>query len=230
MVDRAPSADASAPALSRPPAAAGDARPLWVSVALRAGVVGLLLLCVLTWAGPALVALALPAWRACFEWLGSDFTLLGLTLEPAASGERMLRAVVTLRHHVVLGGRVLAPDARGLAEASTLALQGLHGPFVALCVAAAWPLRSGRREAVLRALLLLGPVLLLALIDAPLVLAASIWELIVLHMAPGETTPLLVARDLLRSGGRLGAGVLIGLGAVLLARQMSGRVHRPGGA
>jgi hypothetical protein len=210
------------------------------AIALRAALAGTLLMGLLIAAGHELVAAALPLLRASFEWVGSDFRVLSFALDSGAgigtststgtptsgAGERMLRAVVTLRHHVVLDGRVLAPDPRGVAEASTLALQGLHGPFVALCIGAAWPVLRGWPEAALRAGLLLPAAALLALLDAPVVLAASIWELIVNHMAPGSGSPLLLARDLLRSGGRLGAGVLIGVAAVLLAQRVVTRARK----
>ena len=54
--------------------------------------------------------------------------------------------------------------------------------------------------------------LLLAWVDTPVVLAASLWQLLVEHLAPRSFSPLLLANDVLNGGGRyafgLGAGVL----------------------
>lgn len=183
---------------------------------LRAVVPAAVLMAALLAFGEALVGAALPAMRWVFRVVAGEFRLIELAPD-REHADRVLRAVVALERPVVLGGRVAMPDARGLANASTVMLQGLHGAFVALWIALAWP-AAGRCREILRRLALAVPAaVLLALVDAPVILAASLWELVVAHLAPGTTTPLLVARDLLAGGGRLALGVLAGCAAVALA-------------
>lgn len=189
------------------------------------GLAGLLLMVLLAGSGAAWGDRALQAlqgWqRGVVEWLGDEFTVLRFGLLRQRS-EDVLQLVVTTRRHVVVGERILTPDPRGTAQASTLPLQGLQGPLVALIVVWVWPLAPGRQvaEAVLRGVLVLPAGLALATLDAPVVLLASIWDLVHDHLAPGRSNGLTVARDLLRGGGRWGVGLVIGATAVLLAARL----------
>jgi hypothetical protein len=58
--------------------------------------------------------------------------------------------------------------------------------------------------------------LLLAVVDAPLVLAASIWQLLVDAAAPGTHSPLLLASQFLQGGGRAALGLSIGAASLVL--------------
>lgn len=192
-----------------------------------AAAAGLALLAVFVLAGERFVQALMPALRASFEIFGPEYEVLAFGIDQEKA-DRVLRVTVMLRQTVVIGERVLVPDPRGTATASTLLLQGLQGPFVAAWVALAWPLRAGAAELALRALLVLPAMLLLLLVDAPLMLASTLWQLIADHLAPGTTTPLLVARDLARGGLRLGLGAAAGALAVVGAAALVAR-RRPGG-
>ena len=173
----------------------------------------LLLLIVLVTVGEHLVQLSIPALRSVFEWVAPDFKVLQLELDRERA-DRVLRASVTLGRYTFVGGQLIAPDPRGVAQASTVALHGLQGPVLALWACLAWPAsRVGTR--MLRLLACLPAVALVFLLDAPVVLAAGIWDFLVDAHAPDSWQPLLIARDLLQGGGRVAIGLAIGAGCAI---------------
>ena len=176
----------------------------------------LLLLAGLVLSGEWLVRASIPALRSMFEWLAPDFQLQRLDLQ-RDQADQVLRAWVTLGRYTFVGGQLITPDPRGMAQASTIALHGLQGPLLALWAAMAWPAAAGRTRA-LRVLACLPAAGLLFLLDAPVVLAASIWQFLVDAHAPGSWQPLLIARDLLQGGGRFVIGLAIGAGCAILIR------------
>lgn len=181
----------------------------------------LLLLIVLVTVGEHLVQLGIPALRSVFEWVAPDFKVLRFELDHERA-DRVLRASVTLGRYTFVGGQLIAPDPRGVAQASTVALHGLQGPVLALWACLAWPAsRVGTR--MLRLLACLPAVALVFLLDAPVVLAAGIWDFLVDAHAPDSWQPLLIARDLLQGGGRVAIGLAIGAGcAIAIGRQGAG--------
>lgn len=190
-----------------------------------AALAGVALLAVFLLGGESIMQWLMPALRRSFELFGPEFEVLSFGID-REKADRVLRVTVKLNQTVVIGERVLVPDPRGTANASTLLLQGLQGPFVAAWVALAWPLRAGAAELALRVLCVLPAMLLLVLIDAPMMLASTLWQLIADHLAPGATTPLLVARDIARGGVRLGLGAAAGAAAVIAALWLLTRVRR----
>lgn len=168
----------------------------------------LALLALLVVLGEKLVGASLPALQHSFAWLAPDFKVLRFELDHEKA-DRVLRVWVTLGRYTFVGGHLVAPDPRGLAQASTVALHGLQGPLLALWAALVWP-SSGLSTRLLRLVACLPAASLLFLIDAPVVLAASLWQFLVDAHAPGSWQPLLAARDVLQGGGRLAIGLAIG--------------------
>lgn len=165
---------------------------------------------------------ALQVWqRAAVTVLGADFEVLRFG-SARVHPERVLELVVTTRRHVVVGDRVLSPDPRGTARSSTLQLQGLQGASMALLFVMLWPLSDRRplAQAFARGVLVVPFALALVVLDAPVVLLASVWDLVYQHLAPGGSNGLMLARDLLRGGGRLAAGALVGSVAVFAANRL----------
>jgi hypothetical protein len=115
----------------------------------------------------------------------------------------------------------MTPEGPGLANASTMAAQGLQSSFVALWILLAWPAPDVLVTRSRRLALAMVPLLVLFALDAPVVLAASLWRIVLDALSPGAFSPLLLARDLLQGGGRLALGAAIGAAAVALA------THRP---
>jgi hypothetical protein len=191
---------------------------------LLAAAMGAALLGLLLWQGQALVTALLPALRRVFEWLVPEFAVVGFGFD-RDGGDQVLRAVVRVARYAVIGQRLITPEGGGQAQASTLVLQGLQGGFVALWIALAWPARDALRTRVLRLVLVLPLALLLICVDAPVVLAASLWQFAVDAYDPGGFWPLLTARDLLQGGGRLALGALLGGAAVTLVARVA-RVQR----
>ena len=197
------------------------------SLVVRAALAGFALLAVFLLAGEPVMHWLMPGLRSSFELFGPEYDVLSFGIDQEKA-DRVLRVTVKLKQTVVIGERVLVPDPRGTANASTLLLQGLQGPFVAAWVALAWPLRAGVGELLLRVLLVLPAMVALLLVDAPLMLASTLWQLITDHLAPGTTTPLLVARDIARGGVRLGLGAAAGALAVVAASALVARWRRGG--
>ena len=181
----------------------------------------LLLLFLLVTAGEALVQLGIPALRSAFEWVAADFRVLHFELD-REKADRVLRASVTLGRYTFVGGQLVAPDPRGVAQASTVAMHGLQGPMLVLWTSMAWPAGKVATRA-LRLLACLPAATLLFLLDAPVVLAAGIWDFLVAAHAPDSWQPLLIARDLLQGGGRVVIGLAIGAaGGIAIGRAESG--------
>jgi hypothetical protein len=189
---------------------------------LRAGAAGLALLVLVLAAGQTAVKALLPAMQWVFEALVDDFRVLRFGFDHEGA-DLVLRVVVKVAHYAVVGERVMTPDGNGLANASTMAVQGLQGAFVALWIALAWPAAgsAGLADAFKTRLRRLAwvalPALLLLLLDAPLVMAASLWQFVIDGLSPGAFSPLLLARELLQGGGRLALGAAMGGAAVVLA-------------
>ncbi|MDH4393268.1 MAG: hypothetical protein QE285_17825 [Aquabacterium sp.] len=173
----------------------------------------LVMLVALLLSGEWLVRASIPALHSMFEWIAPDFQLQRLELQ-RDKADQVLRAWVTLGRYTFVGAQLITPDPRGMAQASTLAVHGLQGPLLALWAAVAWPAAAVRTR-LLRLLVCLPAAALMFLLDAPVVLAASIWQFLVDAHAPGSWQPLLIARDLLQGGGRFVIGLAIGAGCAI---------------
>jgi hypothetical protein len=192
--------------------------------AWRVLLAGVLVSAALWGLGNTLARATLPAIRQAVPWVVPEFLVLDLAPDRERA-DRVLRLTVTLKHHVVLGGRVVAPDARGRANGSAPLLQGLLGPALAWWVVLAAPLASWRRR-LLALGLAAAPALALAVLDPALALGAAVWQLLVDALAPGSFSPLLALAGLLNSGGRLALGLAAGLLAWRLATVLADRCKR----
>jgi len=198
-------------------------------LAWRAAVVGAVLLALLLAGGATVVRLALPAMQGVFTALVPELRPLAFGLDHERA-DRVVRVVVAPERYIVIGSKVMEPHPQARANASTLVLQPLYGPLLALWLVLAWPTQrpswpGAAATLALRLVIVLPFALLLAWVDTPVVLAASLWRLLVEHLAPGSFSPLLLANDVLNGGGRyafgLGAGALaVGL-AEALRQQLS---------
>ena len=112
------------------------------------------------------------------------------------------------------------PDPRGEATAFTPAGHALVAPLVAALAAAAWPARS-RREQVLRVGLWLPIGAALLIVDPPLMLASTIWQLMVDGAAPGTSSLLGSVAGFLSGGGRIVSGLAAAAAVVGLCRGKS---------
>ncbi|EHR69821.1 hypothetical protein BurJ1DRAFT_0945 [Burkholderiales bacterium JOSHI_001] len=195
-----------------------------VSGALLSG--GLLLALLLS-VGDTLVQATLPAVHWGVALLAPELGLKSLVSDQERA-DQVLRLTVTLEHHVVLGGQVLAPDPRGLANASTPRLQGLLGPLLALWVLMSLLPVPGAlgldwRRRMLALALVLPLAALLAVADPALVLAGSVWQLLVDAAAPDSFSPLASTSRLMRGGGRFA----LGLAAAALALAVASALPHP---
>jgi hypothetical protein len=169
----------------------------------------LLSLCILLAAGRPLLEAALPAQRAVLALLAPDFRLLRLELKGHMRWPT-LQATVMLARPVQLGERRLEPHPQGVAFADVRLGQLLQAPALVVLLLSVWP-GGGIRRRARRLALALPPLLLLGLLDAPLVLAGLLWELLFdLHL-PGQAHGLSHAKAFLQGGGRLLLGGAVAL-------------------
>ena len=191
--------------------------------------------------GEALVSSWLTVYRTVFAWVADDFKLLNLTIDHEGA-DRVLRAQIMWQHIVIIGGKVIYPDLRDTANASTLLAHALQAPLAAMLAALAWPSRardvgslgspprsqSARPwlEWAARGIALLPLLAILVLIDMPVVLAGELWDMVLDALDPGATSPLVIWKQFMQGGGRYALGLAAGVLAVLAARRASQFVGR----
>lgn len=204
--------------MSRGGLAVPGARRAATGALLRLLLAAALLIPLAAWFGPTLQRLLLPATVATFEFIAPDLRVRSMQAA-TVDGERRVTVVVTLARTTVIGEKVLMPDPRGEATAHTPAGHAWTAPLVAMLALAAWPIR-GRAEAIWRLLGGIAASLLLLASDPALMLAATIWQLMIDSVAPG--TPVLLASlaGVLLGGGRIvlglaAAAAIVGLGHML---------------
>lgn len=180
----------------------------------------------LAW-GPLYVEGCLPLYRAVFSALAPQYRLDALTLDTLPSGEAVIAAAVTTRELFAVGGGLVPA---GLAmTASTLAGHALQPPTLLFAIGLAWRLRGAVARAL--QLVLLGALLVvIEAVDVPLVLLASVYDLLYANFAvPGVRPSWLVSwMDALNGGGRLVLSVAAAVAASLAAARLAGA--RPGRA
>jgi hypothetical protein len=204
--------------VSRGGAAPPGARQAATGALLRLLLSAALLIPLAAWFGPTLQRGLLPATVATFEFIAPDLRVRSMQAA-TVDGERRVTVVVTLARTTVIGEKVLMPDPRGEATAHTPAGHAWTAPLVALLALAAWPTR-GRAEAIWRLLGGIAVSLLLLATDPALMLAATIWQLMIDNVAPGTPALLASLAGVLLGGGRIvlglaAAAAIVGLGRLL---------------
>jgi len=167
--------------------------------------------------GAGLQRASIPAMTAVFEAVAPDLAVRRMRVQ-AVDGEQRVTVAVTLARTTVIGERVMLADPRGEATAFTPAGHALVAPLVAALAAAAWPARS-RREQVLRLGLWLPIGWALLIIDPSLMLASTIWQLLVDGAAPGTSSLLGSVAGFLLGGGRIVLGMAVAAGIVGICRR-----------
>jgi len=172
-----------------------------------------------TWlGGDAVVRAAVPTMGRVLPWIAPDFEVQRIAMEKVR-GEQRLTIKVNLSRTTIVGTRVLVPDPRGSATAHTLAGHGLLAPLVAAFGIAGWPV--GRPFELLARLALLLPLLAMWLVlDAPLVLAAALWQLMLDAVAPGTSSLLVKIPGFLVGGGRIVIGLAMAAGVVYAVNRL----------
>lgn len=155
------------------------------------------------------VAALLPLFKGELVALDDTFRVDRLYIDREGA-DQVVRLDVGLAHALSVNGRTFQPDPRGRATASTL-VGNVTLPCVLLtAIALAWPLRRWRHLAT-RALLLGPALLLLCVLNAPFILWAALWGLVVQVADPHPFSPLLMWSDFLIGGG--GFALALALGA-----------------
>lgn len=164
----------------------------------------------------SMVEALLPVYRVAFERVAPDFRVTAFRAG-AEGAHRVVAVTVRLKDAVFVGTRLVFPDPRGEASASTPLSHALQTPAVACLVVLAWPLAGRVRKsfALALALLLAAPLMVF---DVPIVLAATLWRTVVDVVAPGTESWLFPCSAFLLGGGRWVLGALAGVFAVAALR------------
>ena len=183
-----------------------------------------LLLALAHFHGRSAVEVALPALNHTLRWVADDFEILRMAFV-TERGSLNLAVMARLDHVLVLGGRVIVPDAtQSFIVASTTVGTLLLPPIAAFTLALAWPARP--LEMLVR-LLLVGVLSLgVLLLDTPFSLAAWLWHTQLRQYEPERFSALISWNLFLNGGGRIALGLVAGALAVALARAMPW-VRRP---
>jgi hypothetical protein len=178
--------------------------------------------------GEAIVSAWLPTYKAVFIWITDEFKLRQLFIDKEGV-DRVIRAQVSWQPYVMYGGKGILTNPDGIANASTLLAHALLGPIVAILVAVAWPLTKQSNDNVkkfaswqwvTRLVLLIPAVSICVLIDIPFVLAGELWELALPSLDPQATSPLIIWKQFLQSGGRYALNAAAGVFAVMGAQRV----------
>lgn len=182
--------------------------------AARAGRLALLaalVLGMLAGGGRALLAASLPVMERVFTAVAPDLRLL--TLEAHGAGALPgLQSVVMLARPVQVGTTRVEPHPDGFARSQLRLGQLLQAPLLAVLLLLGWPGGSPLRRLALAVV----PLALLWGVDAPVVLAGMVWQLLLDAHAPGSGTLLTRAGDFLQGGGRLAIAGAIAAAAIAL--------------
>lgn len=165
-----------------------------------------------------LVEAMLPAYREVFFWAGEEFRLMSLGIDREGA-DRVLRATVTWKDGIGLGGQMMPSDLQATANASTLIAHALQGPLVAIIATFAWP-AAQRWEYAWRGIFLIPLLAALILSDIPCVLAGELWAMATDVLTPGAVSPLVMWKAFLQGGGRYALAIV----AAILAVQGGRRV------
>jgi hypothetical protein len=199
---------------------------VWIFV--RVSFAASLLITLAVFYGEALVSQWLSAYRVIFSWVADDFRLLDLVINHEGA-DRVVRAQVTWRRLVMVGGKAIFPDPLAKANASTLMAHALQGPVVAALATIAWPITSqvgSRRwlrngiEYLLRGIVLFPLLVVLVLVDIPVVLAGELWSMVLEALDPNAFSLTVLLKTFIQGGGRYALALVASLLSVLLARRL----------
>lgn len=169
--------------------------------------------------GHDFVAALFPVFRWALGFLDDHYRILflGLTSQGADS---VVRLDVTLARPVIVGGRLILPDPRGIATVTTLAGHVLQPAILMLAVLAAWPVRQ-LHEYLARVAGGAVMLALLLLVDVPFVLLAEIWSMLTDVHTPGHYSPLIAWSTFLQSGGRLALALALSVFVVVAGQRFA---------
>jgi hypothetical protein len=195
-----------------------------IKFSLRFIAVCILLMLLLHQYGELFIKPLLPLYDWEIRTIADQYQILSFGLDNEGL-DRVVRLKVTLAKPVYIAGKFLIPDARGIANASTTTGHVWQMSIVCLAMIFAWPTPRVRTYFIRLAIAL--PVLaLLTMLDIPLALLASLWDLIVQNMAPDTFSPLILWNGFLEQGGRLALGIVGGMLTVWSANLISDRLNK----
>lgn len=185
---------------------------------LRFLLVSILLISLANLLGDILVSTIRPLYRWEISAIDDHFRIIDLKLDNEGA-DHVIRLEVTLAKPVFTGSHFLMPDPRGRANSSTLIGNALQPLVLLFAMMFSWPIKNWRSYFT-RSLYALPFCFFILMIDVPIVLLASLWEIILDPLAPTTSSPLMLWNHFLQGGGRLALGMAGGAVALWLANPM----------
>ena len=195
--------------------------PAPFELALRVALVSALMTGLTYLYAKPLVQALLPALQWMIGILDDHYRIVSLSIS-AVGADSVVRLQVTLARILVVGGKVVMPDTRGLATVTTAIGTVIQGPLLALTATMAWPFRSCADFAIRFSLVAMLMAALWA-IDTPFCLWSYLWALHRETFDPDGFSALLLWQQFLNNGGRILLGLCAGLLAARASRQFIGR-------
>ncbi|MGD8558072.1 MAG: hypothetical protein PVF34_02275 [Gammaproteobacteria bacterium] len=133
------------------------------------------------------------------------------------NGQTLFHFFVETASPVLVGDQILPVGFR--LSASTLAGHASQHVLIILCIAAGWP-ASRWLEYSIRAVAVILMLIFVECVDIPMVIAGSIWDLLLANLAPGELPSNFLVNwmHLMNGGGRIAVSIAAALLAVSFSR------------
>ena len=155
----------------------------------------------------------LPLFKFVFMAIDSTFEVIACQVTTLGDAE-VIAFEIKLAKSFWLGKHFVAADPRGIAHVSTTLVHLWQSLAVCIALILSWPDISVRKR-MLALVYGLFFCLLAWCADVPLVLLASLWQMIYAHYAIQEFSILMYWQDVLENGGRLIIGLLVGYLAIV---------------
>lgn len=164
--------------------------------------------------GPV-IAYLLPIFKFILTSIDSTFEVISCQLTTLGDAQ-VIAFDVRLAKSFWLGKHFIESDARGIAQVSTSLAHLWQSLAVCIALILSWPNLSVSK----RMLSLIYGLLLCVLawcVDVPLVLLASLWQMIYAHYGIQDFSILMYWQQMLENGGRLIMGVLVAFLVIMQA-------------
>lgn len=165
-----------------------------------------------TFFSPAIEPL-LPLFKFVFTAIDSTFEVIACQVKTLGDAQ-VIAFDVRLAKSFWLGTKFVEADPRGIAQVSTTLVHLWQSLAVCIALILSWPNISVRKR-MLALVYGLFFCLLAWCADVPLVLLASLWQMIYAHYAIQDFSILMYWQDMLENGGRLIIGLLVGCLAIV---------------
>lgn len=201
------------------------ARPGSLRFAIRLAVASAAVIALAATVGDVVVEWLLPAIRAGFDVIDSQFRILVLDVTQNDNGDTAIRLRVELARTLAIQLHRFDPQPGKWLEVTTTVGTVLQPAFAVTIAALSWPAAQAR-ELGARVLIAVVLGLMLMLIDTPIDLLAYLWDMFIYRYDPEGFYPIQYYHQFMIGGGRFAIGMAAGVVAIIGAQSVR-RVEEP---